>query len=193
MYWVIGFVVSCAALAVYLELASYFPSRSGAEVVYLEQAYPRPKYFFPVAFAVQSVILSFSSSNAVGKLYPTTYHAAVKLTRVQSSRHTSSAWPAARQLIGSRRVLRLPATRQLLSVSPMHSQPYQSHTDIRESGCHQQQAFPAILGRRWIRESRHTCLVSILVFFEEGTFAHPKQYQHHWSCGPRRQHINCRS
>jgi hypothetical protein len=34
-------------------------------VVYLEQAYPRPRYFFPVAFAVQSVLLSFSSSNAI--------------------------------------------------------------------------------------------------------------------------------
>lgn len=67
MYWLIGFVVSLAGLAVYLELGSYFPSRSGAEVVYLEQAYPRPRYFFPVAFAVQSVILSFSSSNAIGK------------------------------------------------------------------------------------------------------------------------------
>ncbi|KAL1586007.1 hypothetical protein WHR41_04735 [Cladosporium halotolerans] len=65
MYWLIGFVVSLAGLAVYLELGSYFPSRSGAEVVYLEQAYPRPRYFFPVAFAVQSVILSFSSSNAI--------------------------------------------------------------------------------------------------------------------------------
>lgn len=65
-YWFIGYVVSMAGLAVYLELASYFPSRSGGEVVYLEQAYPRPKYFFPVAFAVQSVILSFSSSNAIG-------------------------------------------------------------------------------------------------------------------------------
>lgn len=65
LYWVIGFVVSMAGLALYLELASYFPSRSGAEVAYLEQAYPRPKYFFPVAFAVQSVILSFSSSNAI--------------------------------------------------------------------------------------------------------------------------------
>ena len=44
---------------------SYFPSRSGAEVVWLEQAYPQPRYFFPVAYAVLSVILSFNSSNAV--------------------------------------------------------------------------------------------------------------------------------
>lgn len=54
-----------AGFGTYLELASYFPNRSGAEVVYLEQAYPRPKYFFPIAFAVQSVVLSFSSSNAI--------------------------------------------------------------------------------------------------------------------------------
>lgn len=176
MYWVIGFVVSCAALAVYLELASYFPSRSGAEVVYLEQAYPRPKYFFPVAFAVQSVILSFSSSNAIGKLHSGIYHTEVKLTRIQSSRHTSSAWPAAHQLIGSRRVSQLLATRQLSFVSSMHSQSYRSHTDRHGSGCHQQQTFPTILGRSWICESRHTCLVRFLVFFAEGTFAHPKQH-----------------
>lgn len=54
-----------AGLAVYLELASYFPNRSGGEVVYLEQAYTRPRHFFPVAFAVQSVVLSFASSNAI--------------------------------------------------------------------------------------------------------------------------------
>ncbi|KAG7132932.1 High-affinity methionine permease like protein [Verticillium longisporum] len=65
IYWVIGFFMAAAGLAVYLELASYFPNRSGGEVVYLEQAYPRPKYFFPVTFAVQSIILSFSSSNAI--------------------------------------------------------------------------------------------------------------------------------
>ncbi|KAF6817720.1 high affinity methionine permease [Colletotrichum plurivorum] len=65
MYWVIGFLMASAGFSVYLELASYFPNRSGSEVVYLEQEYPRPKHFFPVAFAVQSVILSFSSSNAV--------------------------------------------------------------------------------------------------------------------------------
>ncbi|KAF4969013.1 hypothetical protein FSARC_3667 [Fusarium sarcochroum] len=64
-YWVIGFIMAIAGFCVYLEFASYFPSRSGAEVVYLEQAYPRPKHFFPIAWAVQSVILSFSSSNAI--------------------------------------------------------------------------------------------------------------------------------
>ncbi|KAJ3539462.1 hypothetical protein NM208_g5486 [Fusarium decemcellulare] len=65
IYWFIGFVMAVAAFGVYLEFASYFPNRSGSEVVYLEQAYPRPKHFFPIAFAVQSVVLSFSSSNAI--------------------------------------------------------------------------------------------------------------------------------
>ncbi|ROT37599.1 high-affinity methionine permease [Sodiomyces alkalinus F11] len=65
IYWVIGFLMAVAGFSTYLELTAYFPNRSGGEVVYLEQAYPRPKHFFPVAFAVQSVLLSFSSSNAV--------------------------------------------------------------------------------------------------------------------------------
>jgi amino acid transporter len=65
IYWFIGFLISASALAVYLEFASYFPNRSGAEVVYLEQSYPRPRYLFPVTFAIQTVLLSFSSSNAV--------------------------------------------------------------------------------------------------------------------------------
>lgn len=68
IYWFIGFIMAIAGFCVYLEFASYFPSRSGAEVVYLEQAYPRPKHFFPIAYAVQSVVLSFSSSNAIGSL-----------------------------------------------------------------------------------------------------------------------------
>lgn len=66
IYWSLGFLMALAGLSVYLELASYFPNRSGSEAVYLEQAYPRPKHFFPMAFAVQSVLLSFSSSNAIG-------------------------------------------------------------------------------------------------------------------------------
>jgi amino acid transporter len=66
IFWALGLVIAGCQLSIYTELASYFPNRSGAGVVYLEQAYPRPKYFLPVAFAVQSVLLSFSSSNAIG-------------------------------------------------------------------------------------------------------------------------------
>lgn len=65
-YWTAGFFIALSSMGVYLEYVAYFPNRSGSEVAYLEQAYPRPKYFFPVIFAVQSVILSFSSSNAIG-------------------------------------------------------------------------------------------------------------------------------
>jgi hypothetical protein len=68
-YWVIGFLMAGSSLAVYLEFSSYFPSRSGSEVVYLEQAYPRPKYFLPTVFAMQSVLFSFSSSNAIGMYF----------------------------------------------------------------------------------------------------------------------------
>ncbi|PYH49516.1 high affinity methionine permease [Aspergillus saccharolyticus JOP 1030-1] len=64
-YWVIGFFMAGSMLGVYLEFLSYFPSRSGSEVVYLEQSYPRPKYFFPTVFAMQTVLFSFASSNAV--------------------------------------------------------------------------------------------------------------------------------
>ncbi|KAE8149928.1 amino acid permease-domain-containing protein [Aspergillus avenaceus] len=64
-YWTIGYLMAHSTLSVYLEFASYYPSRSGSEVVYLEQAYLRPKYFFPTVFAMQTVLFSFSSSNAV--------------------------------------------------------------------------------------------------------------------------------
>ncbi|KAK0391428.1 hypothetical protein NLU13_0928 [Sarocladium strictum] len=65
VYWVIGFIIAVAGLGVHMEFTSYFPNRSGSEVVWLEQSYPRPKHFFPVAYAVQTVLLSFSSSNAI--------------------------------------------------------------------------------------------------------------------------------
>ena len=65
IFWTLGFFISLSSLVLYLEFASYFPNRSGSEVVYLEQAFPRPKYFFPLTFAVQTVVLSFSASNAI--------------------------------------------------------------------------------------------------------------------------------
>ncbi|KAI1849708.1 hypothetical protein JX265_008047 [Neoarthrinium moseri] len=65
IFWVLGGIISLASAAVYLEYTSYFPSRSGSEVVYLEQAYPKPRFFFPTTFAIQRVILSFRSSNAI--------------------------------------------------------------------------------------------------------------------------------
>lgn len=69
IYWALGFVITIASFSVYLEFASYFSNRSGSEVVYLEQAYPRPRWFFPTTFAFQSVVLSFSSGNAIGENY----------------------------------------------------------------------------------------------------------------------------
>ncbi|KAG6834667.1 hypothetical protein H0H93_008187, partial [Arthromyces matolae] len=65
IFWVIGYLFAAASLSVYLEYASYFPHRSGAEVAYLEKAYPKPRFLLPTVFAVQSVLLSFSSSNSI--------------------------------------------------------------------------------------------------------------------------------
>ncbi|KAK4554628.1 hypothetical protein LTR86_008130 [Recurvomyces mirabilis] len=65
IYWFIGLLITLSMFSVYLEFAAYFPNRSGSEAVYLEQAYPRPRYFFPLAFAFQTVVLSFSSGNSV--------------------------------------------------------------------------------------------------------------------------------
>jgi len=67
VFWAIGFITSIATLSVYLEYAAYFPNRSGSEVVYLEQAYPRPRWLFPTTYAFLTVVLSFSASNAIGK------------------------------------------------------------------------------------------------------------------------------
>ncbi|KAF4553350.1 Amino acid permease-like protein 7 [Elsinoe fawcettii] len=65
LYWVFGFVIAAATLAIYLEYASLFPNRSGGQVAYLEQSFPRPAFLFPVTYAFFTVVFSFSSSNAV--------------------------------------------------------------------------------------------------------------------------------
>ncbi|KAG6809798.1 hypothetical protein H0H92_014701 [Tricholoma furcatifolium] len=65
IYWILGPLFAFAGLTLYSELASMFPNRSGAEVVYLEQAYPRPRFLVSSTFAVTAVLMSFSASNAV--------------------------------------------------------------------------------------------------------------------------------
>lgn len=77
LYWILGpLVMYCrwfccgnpkylqglhrqGGLLVYVEFASWFPDRSGAEVVYLEMAFPRPRYFIPTIFAFSTVLLSY--------------------------------------------------------------------------------------------------------------------------------------
>ncbi|KAF8968156.1 amino acid transporter [Flammula alnicola] len=65
LYWIMAPIFAFAGLSLYAELASMFPHRSGAEVVYLEQAYPHPRFLVSTAFAVTVVLTSFSASNAI--------------------------------------------------------------------------------------------------------------------------------
>lgn len=64
VFWVVGFIVTLIQVSVYIEFVTYFRRRSGGEVVYLEQAYPRPQFLVPVVYAAVTVILSFSTSSA---------------------------------------------------------------------------------------------------------------------------------
>ncbi|KZP26305.1 high-affinity methionine permease [Athelia psychrophila] len=63
IYWIIGIVVTLAGVAVYMELTSLFPNRAGAEVVYLEQAFKKPRYLLPASFAAYIILLSYNTSN----------------------------------------------------------------------------------------------------------------------------------
>ncbi|CEL61091.1 High-affinity methionine permease OS=Saccharomyces cerevisiae (strain ATCC 204508 / S288c) GN=MUP1 PE=1 SV=1 [Rhizoctonia solani AG-1 IB] len=58
-------IVTWAGLMVYIELASMCGhKRSGAEVVYLEQAYPKPKYLVSTVFAMTTALLSYTGVSA---------------------------------------------------------------------------------------------------------------------------------
>ncbi|KAG2733208.1 hypothetical protein G9P44_004198 [Scheffersomyces stipitis] len=63
--WVAGFIIALFEVFVYIEFATYFRKRNGGDVAYLEQAFPKPDYLVPTAYAAVSVILSFSVSSAV--------------------------------------------------------------------------------------------------------------------------------
>jgi hypothetical protein len=58
VFWLLAPLFALCGPMVYSEYTSMFPKRSGAEVVYLEQAYPRPRLSVPVTFALTSVLLS---------------------------------------------------------------------------------------------------------------------------------------
>ncbi|CAK7916295.1 high-affinity methionine permease [[Candida] anglica] len=63
--WVVGFIIALFEVFVFIEFVMYFKRRSGGEVDYLEQAYPRPKFLVATTYAAVSVILSFSTSSAI--------------------------------------------------------------------------------------------------------------------------------
>ncbi|QRV75849.1 amino acid permease [Ceratobasidium sp. AG-Ba] len=63
--YVLAPLVTCAGLMIYIELASMCGhKRSGAEVVYLEQAYPKPKYLVSIAFAITTVLSGYTGIGA---------------------------------------------------------------------------------------------------------------------------------
>ena len=59
MLWLLGLFLSFSGLCVWLELGCMFP-RSGGEKVYLEAAYPRPRFLATIVFASQAVLLGFT-------------------------------------------------------------------------------------------------------------------------------------
>ncbi|EJU03979.1 amino acid transporter [Dacryopinax primogenitus] len=63
--WILAPLLAYVGLMVYSELSSYFPLRSGGSVVYLEQQYPRPKFFVPIVFAVTSTLLAYHAVTAI--------------------------------------------------------------------------------------------------------------------------------
>ncbi|KZV88646.1 amino acid transporter [Exidia glandulosa HHB12029] len=63
--WVLVPFIAFAGLTIYNEFASMFPDRSGGEVVFLEQAFPRPRFFVPISFAITAILLSFSATASI--------------------------------------------------------------------------------------------------------------------------------
>lgn len=63
--WLLVPLIAFAGLTIYNELASMFPNRSGGEVVFLEQAYPSPRFLVPISFAVTAILLSFSATASI--------------------------------------------------------------------------------------------------------------------------------
>ena len=63
LLWILGLAISFCGLFVWFEFGCLFP-RSGGEKVYLEAAYPRPRYLATTLFAINAVLL-----NSTGKFF----------------------------------------------------------------------------------------------------------------------------
>ncbi|KAJ7755092.1 high affinity methionine permease [Mycena olivaceomarginata] len=64
MLWVLGFALSFCGLFIWLELGTMIP-RSGGEKVYLEAIYRKPKYLATVVFAMNAILLGFTSAGCI--------------------------------------------------------------------------------------------------------------------------------
>ncbi|KAJ7160104.1 amino acid transporter [Mycena filopes] len=64
MLWVLGFAMSFCGLFIWLELGTMIP-RSGGEKVYLEAVYRRPRYLATVVFAMNAILLGFTSAGCI--------------------------------------------------------------------------------------------------------------------------------
>ncbi|CAM9010285.1 unnamed protein product [Wickerhamomyces anomalus] len=63
--WVVGFIIALFKVVIYIEYVTYFKNRSGGDVAYLEQAFPKPMFLVPTVYAAVNVVLSFLNSSAV--------------------------------------------------------------------------------------------------------------------------------
>ncbi|KAJ5835920.1 Major facilitator superfamily domain general substrate transporter [Penicillium robsamsonii] len=64
LVWLIGTILSACGLAVSMEFGCMLP-RSGGEKVYLEYAYPRPRFLASSLITAQVVLLGFTASNCI--------------------------------------------------------------------------------------------------------------------------------
>lgn len=62
--WVVGFIITLFRVLIYAEYVTYFKDRSGGDVAYLEQAYPKPEFLVPTTYAAINVVFSFATSSA---------------------------------------------------------------------------------------------------------------------------------
>ncbi|KAJ5160861.1 uncharacterized protein N7482_007865 [Penicillium canariense] len=64
LVWLFGTILAACGLAVSMEYGCMLP-RSGGDKVYLEHAYPRPRFLASTLIAVQAVLLGFTASNCI--------------------------------------------------------------------------------------------------------------------------------